>query len=79
MPTTHALRQALDLTGMKSTKKVEGIKAQVRSQVGFWEEDEVASVGMDACFSLLRRGQPQPPERGGARGEKWKQIGRAHA
>lgn len=49
--------QALDITRKRSTRKVEAIKSEVRKVVSFWHEDQVASVDMDACFALLRRGR----------------------
>jgi len=52
-----ASMQALDLTGMKSTRKVESVKRMVREKVPFWERDQIANVGMDACFSMIREGR----------------------
>lgn len=49
--------QALDLTGLRSTQKVENIKSLVRSRVKFWECDQVAYTDMQACFELLRQGK----------------------
>ena len=52
-----AAMQALDLTGLKSTNKVESVKRMVREQVPFWERDQIANVGMDACWSMIREGR----------------------
>lgn len=49
--------QALDLTGMRSTRKCEAIKRMVRSRVAFWQKDEIAYLGQDACYALLRQGR----------------------
>ncbi len=52
-----AAMQALDLTGLSSTKKVESVKKMVREQVSFWERDQIANTGMDACWSMIREGR----------------------
>eukprot|EP00939_MAST-03C_sp_MAST-3C-sp1_P001673 g1673.t1 len=49
--------QALDLTAMYSTRKVESVKSCVRERVPFWEEDGVASIGMEHCYKMLKNGK----------------------
>ena len=48
--------QALDLTVMTSTMKVEAVKNLVRTRVPFWKKDGIAYQGMDECWKFLRSG-----------------------
>ena len=54
---THGSNVCSRSHGLKSTNKVESVKRMVREQVPFWERDQIANVGMDACWSRIREGR----------------------